>query len=104
MKTKHILTALALPAMFAACTAEDIVSENNALQQDARAKLSKDFVLNINNGVESRYAVEGNTGLDFIFQEGDMVGANLIDAYDPNEKDPAKWEEYKEMMRVNKQQ
>ena len=24
MKTKHILTALALPAMFAACTAEDI--------------------------------------------------------------------------------
>jgi len=48
--------------------------------------------LNINNGVESRYAVEGNTGLDFIFQEGDMVGANLIDAYDPNEKDPAKWD------------
>ena len=24
MKTKHILTALALPAMFAACAAEDI--------------------------------------------------------------------------------
>ena len=27
MKTKHILTAMALPALFAACTAEDIVNE-----------------------------------------------------------------------------
>lgn len=91
MKTKHILTALALPAMFAACTADDIVSENNGLQQAERAKLSKDFVLNINNGVESRYAVEGNTGLEFNYGEGDQVGANLIDAYDPTEPNPAKW-------------
>ena len=84
MKTKHILTALALPAMFAACTAEDIVSENNALQQDARAKLSKDFVLDTNGEVESRYAVEPDgAGLKFNYEEGDLIGANLIDKYEP---------------------
>ena len=96
MKTKHILTALALPTMFAACTADDIVSENNAMQQAERAKLSKDFVLNVNNGVESRYAVEGSTSLNFVFEEGDLIGANLIDVYDPDYKgfkanDPATW-------------
>ena len=101
MKTKHILTALALPTMFAACTADDIVSENNALQQAERAKLSKDFVLNTNSGVESRYAVEGSTSLDFTFEEGDLIGANLIDAFAPGQgytlanwdkEDPATWE------------
>lgn len=93
MKTKHILTALALPAMFAACTADDIVSVDNGLQQDARAKLSKDFVLNTNGEVESRYAVEGNTALNFVYEEGDMIGANLIDVYDPDYKDePEKWD------------
>jgi len=91
MKTKHILTALALPAIFAACTADDIVS-NNGLQQAERAKLSKDFVLNTNNEVESRYAVVGSTGLEFVNEEGDLIGANLIDIYNPNEKNPAKWE------------
>ena len=94
MKTKHILTALALPTVFAACTADDIVSENG-MQQAERAKLSKDFVLNVNNGVESRYAVEGSTSLNFAFEEGDLIGANLIDAFLPGEgfdpKDPATW-------------
>jgi len=89
MKTKHILTALALPAMFAACTAEDIVSENNGLQQDQRAKLSKDFVLNTSNEVDSRYAVEGTTALNFIFEEGDLIGANVIDAFDKRYADDA---------------
>ena len=106
MKTKHILTALALPTMFAACTADDIVSENNALQQAERAKLSKDFVLNTNNEIDSRYAVEGTTGLNFVFEEGDLIGANLIDAFARRTKnadgttfakpwdkeDPATWE------------
>ena len=81
MKTKHILTALALPTVFAACTADDIVSENNALQQAERAKLSKDFVLKTNNEIDSRYAVEGATSLNFVFEEGDLIGANLIDAF-----------------------
>ena len=99
MKTKHILTALALPVMFAACTADDIVSVNNGLQQAERAKLSKDFVLNVSNGVESRYVVESDgAGLKFNFEEGDLIGANLIDVYDPSNyrgewdaEDPKTW-------------
>lgn len=91
---------MALPALFAACTADDIVGENNGLQQDQRAKLSKDFVLKINNEVESRYAVEGSTDLKFKFEEGDKIGANLIDIYADrtdddllfDKKDPATWE------------
>ena len=96
MKTKHILTALALPAMFAACTADDIEGLNNGMQQmPERALLSEDFVLNIENGVESRYQVNGTTGLEFIFEAGDSIGANCIDEPKWNgtawEEDPAKW-------------
>jgi len=99
MKTKHILTALALPAMFAACTADDIVSENNGMQKmPERALLSEDFVLNINKGVESRYQVTGTTGLEFEFEANDSIGANLIDEPAWNsttntwEEDPANWD------------
>jgi len=99
MKTKHILTALALPVMFAACTADDIEGLNNGMQQqDQRAKLSKDFVLNTSNEVDSRYVVEGSTALEFKFEEGDLIGANLIDAYEKSDfaekfdpEDPATW-------------
>ena len=98
MKTKHILTALALPAMFAACTADDIEGLNNGVQQmPERALLSENFVLNIENGVESRYQVNGTTGLEFVFEAGDSIGANCIDEPKWNastqewEEDPADW-------------
>ena len=39
MKTKHILTAMVLPAMLAACTADEIV-ENNNVNLDGVAKLN----------------------------------------------------------------
>lgn len=94
MKTKHILTALALPALFAACTADEFEGVN-ALQQAERAKLSKDFVLVTDGGVESRYAFDG-TESKFVFEEGDLIGANIIDNYDPNatgfdKEDPTTW-------------
>ena len=89
MKTKHILTALALPVMFAACTADDFEGVN-ALQQAERAKLSKDFVLTTVNGVESRYAFDG-TKNEFAFEEGDLIGANIIDQFAPGVEDPADW-------------
>ena len=98
MKTKHILTALALPAMFAACTADDIVSVENGMQQAERPMLSEDFVLKVENGNESRYAVEGSTSLEFNFEEGDLIGANVIDAYTAREgetfdkEDPTTWD------------
>lgn len=83
MKTKHILTALALPAMFAACTADDIVSVESNMQQD-RAKLSENFVLKVGaDGVESRYDANGGAP---IFETGDKIGAALIDQFTYGEK------------------
>lgn len=54
MKTKSLLMALALPAVFAACTNEEF--ENELLQENGRELLSKDFSLiaSKTNAPESR--------------------------------------------------
>ena len=88
MKTKHILTALALPAIFAACTAEDVVVSENSNIQVERAKLSENFKLKVNgDGADSRYAV--NNG-KVTYHTGDRIGAFIIDQKDPT-KDMAEW-------------
>ena len=87
MRTRHILTALALPALFAACTADEFesVGQNNGLQEE-RAKLSKDFTL-MTGMPETRYAAEGGSGISFKFEQGDRIGAAIIDEYDYNYPD-----------------
>lgn len=87
MRTKHILTALALPALFAACTADEFetVNPGNGLQE--RAKVSENFTL-LTNGLQTRYAVEGGAGISFNFEKGDQIGAAIIDQYDPNAEKP----------------
>ena len=77
MKTKHFLWALALPAVIAACTNEDLVvtqpQENPALDNRPMAgKVKVDF------GVG-----EVMTRLDenFNFELGDEIGATLMDEY-----------------------
>ena len=89
MRTRHILTALALPALFAACTADEFesVSQNNGLQE--RAKLSKDFTL-MTSVPQTRYSAEGGSGISFTFEQGDRIGAAIIDEYNtayPDEPD-----------------
>ena len=80
MKTKHILSALVLPAMFAACTADDIEGLNN-MQQPERAVLSENFNLNF-GGVESRLtAGEPDGAFDFEFETNDVVGGAIVDAW-----------------------
>jgi len=80
MKTKHILTALALPAIFAACTAEDVVSESANIQVE-RAKLSENFKLKVNaDGVDSRYAVSNGKSS---YNTGDRIGAFIVDSKIP---------------------
>ena len=87
MRTKHILTALALPALFAACTADEFETVNlgNGLQE--RAKVSENFTL-LTNGLQTRYAVEGGAGISFNFEKGDQIGAAIIDQYDPEAEKP----------------
>lgn len=86
MRTRHILTALALPALFAACTADEFETvghQDNGLQE--RPKLSEDFTL-MTSGIQTRYAVEGSAGISFNFEKGDRIGAAIIDQYVPDEE------------------
>lgn len=84
MKTKHILTALALPALLAACNNDEFESMNFEQAQSERPLLSEDFVLKMGfEGADTRYAVEGNSSLNFKFTDGDQLGAAIIDQYDP---------------------
>ena len=81
MKTKHLLTALALPAVFAACTADDIVKES--ANQAQRAALNENFKLNF-GGVDSRLtAGKPGEAFKFDFEQGDKVGGAIIDKYNP---------------------
>lgn len=79
MRTKHLLWALALPAVFAACTNDDfesIVQDNNTLQG---RPMAGDVTLNFGFG-------EADTRLttDFEFEVGDEIGATLMDEYKKN--------------------
>ncbi len=88
MRTKHILTALALPALFAACTADEFETVNqNAGLQEERAKVAENFTL-LTSGIQTRYAVEGGAGISFNFEKGDQIGAAIIDQYDPDAEKP----------------
>lgn len=77
MRTKHLLWALALPAVFAACTNdefESIVQDNNTLQG---RPMAGDVKLNFGFG-------DADTRLttDFEFEVGDEIGATLMDEYE----------------------
>lgn len=86
MRTKHILTALALPALFAACTADEFETVNqNAGLQEERAKVAENFTL-LTNGIQTRYAVEGGAGISFNFEKGDQIGAAIVDNYKAGEE------------------
>ena len=83
MKTKHLLTGLVLPALFAACTAEEIESSKGIMtQEDLSARPSVgNVVLNFGN-VDSR-AELGNTAFNAIKfnADEDAIGARIIDTY-----------------------
>lgn len=67
MKTKHLLTAIMLPAAFAACTNEDIEGISQGAQGVEGRKLVENVTLNVGNGVESRLAY----GNGYTWEAGD---------------------------------
>lgn len=77
MKTKHLLTALALPAIFAACTSEDIVQSENIVKEDLGYRPIVEDVTFSFTDAQSRAAI-ANWGT-INFEEGDKVGVALID-------------------------
>lgn len=88
MRTKHILTALAIPALFAACVADDF-NESIATGGDSaqRALLSEDFKLDF-GGVDTRFSAgDADDPLYFSYEVGDTIGGSIIDEYHPGQVD-----------------
>ena len=82
MRTKHILTALAIPALFAACVADDFNEAVTGSDMAQRALLSEDFKLNF-GGPETRFSAGEGSSLSFSYEVGDKIGGAIIDEYHP---------------------
>ena len=93
MRTKHILTAMVLPALLAACTADEFETTNGIVQDSQRAMLSEDFRLKIVEDADTRYAVdEENSELEFTYESGDQIGAAIIDNPSTAGTTPDEWD------------
>lgn len=77
MKTKHLFAAFMLPAIFAACSNEDFVSPQQAVDLSDRP-LAGNVIFNFNTGADTRLDA------DFNWVVGDKIGACLMDEYKPN--------------------
>lgn len=80
MRTKHILTALAIPALFAACVADDFNEAVTGSDMAQRALLSEDFKLNF-GGPDTRFSAGEGSGLSFSYETGDKIGGAIIDEF-----------------------
>lgn len=79
MKAKHLMTMVALPALFAACAQEELV-ESTAVGLEGRALLDPNFSINVvGEGVDSRFSWnEDNFGWN-AFTANDKFSAGLVD-------------------------
>lgn len=87
MRTKHILTALAIPALFAACVADDFNEAITSGDMAQRALLSENFKLNF-GGADTRFSAGEGDKLELSYETGDKIGGAIIDefSYDENHK------------------
>lgn len=84
MKTRHLLTAVVLPALFAACTSDEF-NDNTNVNLQGRALLSPDFSITIDDGnVDTRFSWnEGKFGWN-AFTQNDKFSAGLVDDINGN--------------------
>ena len=75
MRTKHLLTAMVLPALFAACTNEELDVVNNVESMEGRAVV-ENVTFTVGETADSRL-VYGKDG--YTFEAGDQLGACLMD-------------------------
>lgn len=80
MRTKHILTALALPALLAACTADDFESVSTGTQAQ-RAQLNPNLEFSFGDAETRFSAGEPGAALTFSYEVNDTVGGAIIDEY-----------------------
>lgn len=76
MKTKNLLTAMVLPALFAACTQDEFESMSQQTPMLDGRQLVENVTLNVGGAAETRLAY-GTDG--YSWEEGDQIGACLMD-------------------------
>ncbi len=76
MRTKHLLTAMVLPALFAACTQDEFESMSQQTPTLDGRQLVENVTLNVNGAADTRLAY-GSDG--YTWNEGDQIGACLMD-------------------------
>ena len=86
MKTKHLLTGLVLPAIFAACTADEIAPQQEVAKVDlGNRPVVGSVVLGLDDA-ETRATLGDANYCDIDFTVGeDGIGARIIDEYIINE-------------------
>ena len=78
MRTKHVLMAMALPALFAACTSDEFMQEQPAGSLGNRPLLSADFTVDVEEAASTRFAWE-DKNFKWSFEDGDQFGAAVTD-------------------------
>ena len=75
MRTKHLMTAIMLPALFAACTNDDFQAIEQGNQGLDGRKMVDNVTLTVNAAADTRLAWNGT----YSFEDGDEIGACLMD-------------------------
>lgn len=92
MKTKNLLTAMVLPALFAACTQDEFESMSQQTPMLNGRQLVENVTLNVEGAAETRLAY-GSDG--YTWNEGDQIGACLMDEITVDYQDENKlWHEW----------
>ena len=97
MRTKHLLTAMVLPTLFAACTNEELDVVNNVESLGGRAVV-ENVKFNLSESASSRLVYDV-ADAEYVWQAGDQVGACLMDVItDEYWNTAADWEDRFELV------
>lgn len=105
MRTKHLLTAIALPALFAACTNEELLEQTtsgNVSLDDRQMVDAPALNLNLGEQIDTRLSMDGNK---YIWESTDLLGACLMDEITTNYRQPntiwSQWFTLKDYIQTN---
>lgn len=105
MKTRHLLTAIALPALFAACTNEELLEQTTPgnVSLDDRQMVNVPAVnLNLGEQIDTRLSMDGNK---YIWESTDLLGACLMDEITSDYHQPntiwSQWFKLKDYIQTN---
>lgn len=90
MRTKHLLTAIVLPSLFAACTADELVKTDNGAAEDlSKRPVVEGVTFNLGGADTKAIVPEGGNYNTIQFESTDKIGALLVDKLkDARQTDP----------------